>query len=720
MRKELIAVTLAGTLLMGGCAAETAAPSAEAPAESATAESSAAVETTSEPTEQESESFDPESAFKSDDSAIDTTSDSKPATNITAERNQQVYDYLDFSDTTENEYAVKGLIESPEALEIKDADGNVVWSQKAYAFLDEKDMAPDSANPSLWQNAINNHVYGLFKVTDGIYQVRGYDMANITFIEGETGWIIFDTSMGKEVAQASLELVEKNLGEKPIKAVLISHPHADHFGGIEAFVTKDTIADKTKSIKDQIESDKIPVIVPEGFTEHAVAENLYAGTAMSRRARYQYGVHLDKSPTGSLSMGIGMGQSTGTLTFLEPSYEVKKTGEKMTIDGVEIEFQMTPGTEAPAEMNAYFPQKKALWLAENCTTTLHNLYTLRGAEVRDGNAWAEYIMEAVALYGDETEVSFQSHNWPHWGREVIKDYMINTAAVYKYINDETLTQLNLGKTSTEIANTIALPDVLAKNWYTRQYYGTVAHDSKAVYQKYMGWYDANPINLAKLTPEESAKKWVEYLDLGGVNEAMKKAQEEYDEGHYQWVAEFTNMMVFADPTNQDARNLCADAMEQLGYQAESGTWRNCYLTAALELRNGNQSAELSRNNNGTASLMEHLTPEMTFEYMGILLNKEEMANESFNIQFELTDADETYTLCMRYGALLYVKGTLGDEPVATVRCPQKALLTMTSGNSDTLKGYADISGDEAKLDELISALNMFSGGARGDFNIVEP
>ncbi|MCR5303619.1 MAG: MBL fold metallo-hydrolase, partial [Lachnospiraceae bacterium] len=401
-------------------------------------------------------------------------------------------------------------------------------------------------------------------------------------------------------------------------------------------------------------------------------------------------------------------------------YEIKETGEKMTIDGVEIEFQMTPGTEAPAEMNAYFPQKKALWLAENCTTTLHNLYTLRGAEVRDGNAWAEYIMEAVSLYGDKTEVSFQSHNWPHWGQDEIKDYMINTAAIYKYINDETLTRINLGDTSTEIANTIKLPAGLEKNWYTRQYYGTVAHDSKAVYQKYMGWYDANPINLAKLTPEESAKKWVEYLELGGVDEALKKAQEEYEKGEYQWVAEFTNMIVFADPSNQNARNLCADAMEQLGYQAESGTWRNCYLTAALELREGNQTANLKNTSGGTSSLMAHLTPEMTFDYMGILMNKEEMADEDFCIQFDLTDTKETYTLCVRYGALLYAKGTLGSEPAATVKCPQKALLTMTSGKSDPLKKVSEITGDEAQLDKLIASLNMFSGGARGDFNIIEP
>ncbi len=648
----------------------------------------------------------------------DTKSLNKPATKFTAEKNREMYDILDFKDTQESDFATKGLIDAPEELEIKDEQGRVVWSQKAYDFLDEYDEAPDSANPSLWQNTKNNHAYGLFEVTDGIYQVRGYDMANITFIEGDTGWIIFDTSMGQQVAQAAKELVDKNFGEKPVKAVLVSHPHVDHFGGIRAFVSEEDLADSSLSLKAQVKSGKIPVIVPEGFTEHAVEENLYAGTAMSRRSKYQYGVLLDKSPTGALAIGIGQGQSRGTLTFVLPTYEVKETGEKITIDGVDIEFQMTPGTEAPAEMNAYFPQKKALWLAENCTGTLHNLYTLRGAEVRDGNDWAKYIMEAYALYGDEAEVTFQSHNWPHWGKDVIKDYLINTAAVYKYINDETLTMINMGYTSTEIANTIKLPEKLAKNWYTRQYYGTVAHDSKAVYQKYMGWYDANPINLAKLTPEESAKKWVEYLELGGVDEALKKAKEEYEKGEYQWVAELTNTMVFADPDNKEARELCADALEQLGYQAESGTWRNCYLTAALELRDGNQSGKLYANAFAD-DLMANLTPEMTFDYMGILLDKEKIADEDFAVRFNISDTGESYTLYVRYGTLLYCD-TITDDADVTVECGKKALLALISGNSDKFKDVAKIEGDTDSFDDLLENLDRFAGGSSGDFNIIEP
>ena len=652
---------------------------------------------------------------------IMTTPDRKAATKFTRQANQAWYEKLDFDELTEAENATRGLIDAPEELEIlSEENGRVIWSQKAYSFLDGQDKAPACANPSLWENARYNHAYGLFEVTDGIYQVRGYDMANITFIEGDTGWIIFDTAMGKEVAEAAKELVEKNLGERPVKAVLISHPHVDHFGGVRAFVTEEDLADPSLTLEEQIASGKIPVIVPEHFTEHAVKENLNAGTAMSRRSQYQYGLHLDRGETGTLSIGIGMGQSRGKLTFVVPTYEVKKTGEKVRIDGVDIEFQMTPGTEAPAEMNAYFPQKKALWLAENCNGTLHNLYTLRGAEVRDGNAWAEYIMEAVSLYGDKTEVVFQSHNWPHWGHDEINDYMINTAAVYKYINDETLSLLNRGYTSTEIAKQLTLPEKLEKNWYTRQYYGTVAHDSKAVYQKYMGWYDANPINLGKLTPEETAKKWVEYLELGGMAQAMRKAKEEFNNGEYQWVAEFTNMLVFADPENREARELCADALEQLGYQAESGIWRNCYLTAALELREGNQAVNLSGNANFASDLMANLTPQMAFDYMGILLNRQKVADEEYTVLFEFTDTGETYTLYMRYGALLYTKGAPGEKADITVKCPEKLILLLIGGQGDTFKEKADISGDIEKMNALIENLNRFTGGSRGDFNIIEP
>ena len=457
---------------------------------------------------------------------LELTADCKEATQETIKVNSTIYSVLDFEDTTEAELAVRGLIDAPKVLELKDAEGNVIWSQEAYRFVDDFEEVPDTVNPSLWENTKNNHVYGLFEVMEGIYQVRGYDMANLTLIEGDTGWIVYDTLMCVECAQAAMQLVEKNLGKKPVKAVILSHSHVDHYGGIKGIISDEEVADANLSIEEQLTGGKVPIIVPEGFTEHAVSENLFVGKAMGRRAGYQYGVFLKEGVKGTLAMGIGMGQATGKTSFMAPTYEITKTGETLNIDGVLFEFQLTPGTEAPVEMNTWLPQKKALWVAENCNATLHNLYTLRGAQIRDGLQWSKYLVEAISLYGEEVEVVFQSHNWPHWGNINANEYLANTAAIYRYIHDQTLTYINQGYTSDEISNMITLPKALAKNWYTRQYYGTVAHNSKAVYQKYMGWYDANPVNLNPLPPSDSAKKWMEYL--GDTDKIIKKAKEDSD------------------------------------------------------------------------------------------------------------------------------------------------------------------------------------------------
>ena len=354
---------------------------------------------------------------------LSLNSEPKAATGKTIEVNSAMYSLLDFEDTSEYENATRGLIDAPEMLELKDANGNVIWSQKAYGFLDDYEKAPDTVNPSLWENTRNNHAYGLFEVQDGIYQVRGYDMANLTLIESDTGWIVFDPLMSVECTQAAMQLVEKNLGQRPVKAVIISHCHVDHYGGIKGLMSSEEAADSSLPLEEQLASGKVPVIVPEGFTEHAVAENVYAGKAMGRRANYQYGVLLEAGVTGKLAMGIGIGQSTGTVSFIMPTYEITATGKTYVIDGVEMEFQLTPGTEAPAEMNTWFPEFRALWVAENCTGTLHNLYTLRGAQVRDGAAWAKYITEAISRYGSEAEVTFQSHNWPHWGNDAVVEYL---------------------------------------------------------------------------------------------------------------------------------------------------------------------------------------------------------------------------------------------------------------------------------------------------------
>ena len=608
------------------------------------------------------------------------TTDAKPASSYTTEINSAVYSLLDFEDTSEYDNAVRGLIDAPEALELTDANGTIVWSQAAYSFLDDYESAPDTVNPSLWENTRNNHAYGLFKVCEGIYQVRGYDMSNLTVVKGDTGWILFDPLMSVECSMAAMQLIEKNLGSYPVKAVIISHPHADHFGGILGVMKEEDAADASLPIEEQLASGKIPVIVPENFAEHAIAENVYAGKAMSRRANYQYGVLLTPGVTRKMAQGIGMGQSTGTVSYLAPTYEIKSTGETLVIDGIEMEFQMTPGSEAPAEMNTWFPQFKALWVAENCTGTLHNLYTLRGAQVRDGAAWAGYITEAVTRYGAEVEVAFQSHNWPHWGNEVVNEYLVNTAAVYKFINDQTLTYINQGYTSDEISNMIKLPEALAKNWYTRQYYGTVTHNSKAVYQKYMGWYDANPVNLNPLTPTESAMKWVEYL--GDVDEVLPMAKADFDKGEYQWVAEITNTIVYADPANEAARLLCADALEQLGYQAESGPWRNAYLTAALELRYGNQALNAAQTKSSGFALQ--MTAEMMFDYMGIIMDKDALAEKDFTINVTLNDVNEQHVLHVKNGVLLVYEDTQRTDADASSTCPKNALFYILTNNAQGL------------------------------------
>ena len=639
----------------------------------------------------------------------------KSASSYTTQINSAVYSLLDFADTSEYENAVRGLIDAPEKLELTDANGDIVWSQAAYSFLHDYEKAPDTVNPSLWENTRNNHAYGLFEVCEGIYQVRGYDMANLTVIKGETGWIVFDATMCVETAQAAMALIEKNLGSYPVKAVIISHPHADHFGGILGVMAAEDAADASLSLEEQLASGKIPVIVPEGFAEHAIAENVYAGKAMTRRANYQYGVLLTPGVTGKMAQGIGMGQSTGTVSYLAPTYEISKTGEKLVIDGVEMEFQMTPGTEAPAEMNTWFPQFSALWLAENCTGTLHNLYTLRGAQVRDGSAWASYITEAITRYGDQAELVFQSHNWPHWGNETAVEYMTNTAAVYKFINDQTLTYINQGYTSDEISNMIQLPEALEKNWYTRQYYGTVAHNSKAVYQKYMGWYDANPVNLNPLEPSESAKKWVEYL--GDVDEALRMAKADFEKGEYQWVAEITNTIVYADPANEAARLLCADALEQLGYQAESGPWRNAYLTAALELRHGNQALNAAQTKGGGFILQ--MTAQMLFDYMGIIMDKDALADQDFTVNVTLTDVKQQHVLHIKNGVLLVYENAHREDADVSITCPKNALFYILTNNQQAMSAIP-VEGDAELITLLAGSMNQFPVQGIAPFNIVEP
>ncbi|MDU8669687.1 alkyl sulfatase dimerization domain-containing protein [Faecalibacterium prausnitzii] len=629
------------------------------------------------------------------------------ATTITAEANAEWYEKLDFSDRREFANAERGWLDNAEGRIINGDDNRSVWDLQSYGDLNRD--APDTVNPSLWRNTQLNAKAGLFEVCDGIYQVRGFDMANTTFIRTDHGWIVFDVLMCKENMKAAKELMENRFGPLDIKAVLYSHSHVDHFGGVEGVITREQVADAKLSLKKQLASGKTLVLAPAGFLKHAISENVYAGIAMARRAQFQYGTVLDKGEKGALSVGIGMGQSTGTVALIAPTYEIGEDVPKLTIDGLEIEFQLTPGTEAPAEMNAYFPKYRALWMAENCTGTLHNLYTLRGAEVRDANDWAKYIIEADQRFCDKTDVVFQSHNWPHWGEE-IHDYLLNTAAIYKFIHDQTLHYMNQGYTSTEVAAMLTLPEKLEKVWYTRPYYGTLAHNAKAVYQKYLGWYDANPVNLNPLPPSDTAKKLVEYL--GSTDAVLRKARKDFEKGDYQWVAQITKELVFADPSNQKARNLCADALEQLGYQAESGAWRNAYLMGAAELRKGNLSG-LARTANGLGSAMKEMTVDMLLDYISILTDANAAQNDDVTLNLIVTDVNEKFYVTRKNGILLSYSGENRPDAQATVTCKRLQLLALMQGQQ---AGQVQVSGDATALKRLLAYASKFEK----TFNVIEP
>lgn len=629
------------------------------------------------------------------------------ATTITAEANAEWYEKLDFSDRREFANAERGWLDNAEGRIIDGDDNRSVWDLQSYGDLNRD--APDTVNPSLWRNTQLNAKAGLFEVCDGIYQVRGFDMANTTFIRTDHGWIVFDVLMCKENMKVAKELMENRFGPLDIKAVLYSHSHVDHFGGVEGVITREQVADAKLSLKKQLASGKTLVLAPAGFLKHAISENVYAGIAMARRAQFQYGTVLDKGEKGALSVGIGMGQSTGTVGLIAPTYEIGEDVPKLTIDGLEIEFQLTPGTEAPAEMNAYFPKYRALWMAENCTGTMHNLYTLRGAEVRDANDWAKYIIEADQRFCNKTDVVFQSHNWPHWGEE-IHDYLLNTAAIYKFIHDQTLHYMNQGYTSTEVAAMLTLPEKLEKVWYTRPYYGTLAHNAKAVYQKYLGWYDANPVNLNPLPPSDTAKKLVEYL--GSTDAVLRKARKDFEKGDYQWVAQITKELVFADPSNQKARNLCADALEQLGYQAESGAWRNAYLMGAAELRKGNLSG-LARTANGLGSAMKEMTVDMLLDYISILTDANAAQNDDVTLNLIVTDVNEKFYVTRKNGILLSYSGENRPDAQATVTCKRLQLLALMQGQQ---AGQVQVSGDATALKRLLAYASKFEK----TFNVIEP
>ncbi|WP_434416312.1 alkyl/aryl-sulfatase [Nannocystis pusilla] len=631
----------------------------------------------------------------------------KPATEATRQANAALLQQLPFGDRADFEDAERGLIARPHTLTITDADGNVVWDLEPFKKFIRRDApAPETVNPSLWRQAQLNMIYGLFKVTERIYQVRGFDLANITFIKGDRGWIVIDPLLTIESAKAAHALVKQHLGDRPIVAVIYSHSHPDHYGGVRGLVDE---AD--------VRSGRVRILAPEGFMAHAVGEMVLAGSAMARRAAYMYGMFLPRDAQGNVGSGLGIANASGTISLIAPTQTIGKTGQELIIDGVKMVFQLTPGTEAPAEMNTYFPQFKAMWMAENATHNLHNIQTLRGAQVRDALAWAKYLQETIELYGDGTEVKFQSHHWPMWGQKNVRDYLEKQRDLYKYIHDQSLHMLNFGYIGTEIAEYLQLPPALAQYWPNRGYYGTVRHNARAVYDRYMGFYTGNPSDLNELPQEPAARKYVEYM--GGEAAVLERARADFERGEYRWVAQVLRHVVFADPDNAAAKELLADAYEQLGYQAESGPWRSEYLQGAYELRHGVPEGE-PPDPSGRDTLRA-LPPGLLFDYLAVRLNGARAAAKTLKLDVELTDLKERYELTVDRGVLNYARRTAAvDGADAGLALPKLTLIELQLGKTTIEQAIAaktlKLRGDRAAVEEFFGLLDRFPPA----FNIVTP
>ena len=628
---------------------------------------------------------------------------SKDAEPATRAANEAFVKSLPFSDRADFDDVKRGFIATLPDGVIAGPGGKPAWDTKPYAFL-QSDTVPATVNPSLWRQAQLNAVNGLFEVTERVYQVRGLDLANLTIIEGDTGLILIDPLLSNETARAALDLYLGNRPAKPVVAVIYSHSHIDHFGGAKGVISAEDAA-----------SGKVKVIAPDGFMEHAVAENVIAGNAMSRRAQYMYGLTLPVGERAQIDEGLGKGLSRGTISLIAPNDLIKQSYETRTIDGVEIEFHLVPGSEAPSEMLMYFPQFKLLDMAEDATHNMHNLYTLRGAEIRDGRLWSHYLDEAILRYGERTDAVIAQHHWPMWGNARIVAFLKKQRDLYKFIHDQTVRLLNHGLTPTEIAEQLKLPASLAGEWSARGYYGTLSHNAKAVYQFYLGWYDANPADLNPLPRAEAARKQVEYM--GGSEAVLKRAREDFASGQYRWVASITSQLVFADPADKAARDLGADALEQLGYQSEAATWRNAYLTGAAELRNGAPAPQISTAN---ADLLKGVSIDLAFDFLGVRLNAAKAEGKHIVINWTFTDSNETFVMNLENSALTHRAGPLADNADAGVKLTRAALDAITLKQRTFLgslvTGDVSISGNPLKLRELFGLLDDFTP----DFDIIEP
>lgn len=608
---------------------------------------------------------------------------------------------LPAEDGADDADARRGFIGTTEQAEVVRADGHVVWSQRPYAFLDEAEPPP-TVNPSLWRQARLNRIHGLFQVTPRIYQVRGFDIANITFIEGDRGLIALDALTCPDTAAAALALYRRHRdpqGRRRLHTVMYSHSHGDHFGGVTGLVSQA-----------EVDAGAVAVVAPAGFMHHAVAENVIGGVAMARRAQFQFGHTLPKGAAAQVDAGLGKTLPIGAPGLIAPTWIIGQAHEAHCIDGVEIEFQLTPETEAPAEMHFFFPGERALDLAENATHNMHNLCPLRGAAVRDALAWSKYLHEALRRYGPRSDVVLAQHHWPTWDNARVCRFLAEQRDLYRVLHDQTVRLMSHGLKPAEIAEGLRLPEALARRWHARGYYGTLSHNVKAVYQRYLSWYDAHPANLHALPPVPAALKTVDYM--GGIDALMQRARADFERGEYRWVAEVMKHAVYAHPQRADARELAAAALEQMAYQAESSTWRNAFLLGAREYRDGPPPPGKAP---AGMSLMSALPNALLFDALAVRVDAVAAGAQSFVIDWHFSDSGERWRLELSNGALNSVllddaETTAAALTVGLDRPALEAVLQQRLPLPQALaEGRLRLDGEAPLLTRFFSLLDRFAG-----------